>query len=155
MASGRLLTVAGMIIEAADSANKEHVVCAIALVKVCSVPLPESSFMLTRPPSRKLLPMTRRRLDRMEPSIDDCTTSISFFFRATILTMSSTALPKVAFSSPPNVSPSGMEISSVAKDNTAARGIMAMKFSENTAAGLQPSTPAMIPSGTNGSRTLT
>jgi hypothetical protein len=48
-----------------------------------------------------------------------------------------------------------MEISSVAKDNTAARGIMAMKFNENTAAGLQPSTPAIIPNGTNGRSTLT
>jgi hypothetical protein len=42
----------------------------------------------------------------------------------------------VAFSSPHNVSPSGIETSSVAKDNNAARGIIAIKFSENMAAGL-------------------
>jgi hypothetical protein len=48
LGSGRLLTVAGMILEATDSANKEHVVHAIALVKVCSVPLPDSSFNLIR-----------------------------------------------------------------------------------------------------------
>ena len=69
--------------------------------------------------------------------------------------MSSTALPKVAFNSPPRVSPSFAEISSVANERTAARGIMAKKLSMNTAAGLQLNTPAMIPNGTNIRRMLT
>ncbi len=48
--------------------------------------------------------------------------------------MSSTALPKVAFRSPPSASPRCFEISSVAKDSTAARGMMAKKFRAKTVA---------------------
>jgi hypothetical protein len=70
-------------------------------------------------------------------------------------TMSSTAFPKVAFIKPPNVCPNLAEISSVAKDSSAARGTMATKLRQKTATGFQPSAPAMMPMGTKTRRTLT
>lgn len=69
--------------------------------------------------------------------------------------MSSTAFPKVAFSKPPIVSPSFREISSVAKDRTAARGMMAKKLMMKTAVGFQPEAPATMPMGTATRRKLT
>jgi hypothetical protein len=70
-------------------------------------------------------------------------------------TINSTAFPKVAFSSPPRVSPSLIDISSVAKDKTAASGIMAKKLIVKTAVGFQPRWPATIPMGTMIRRKLT
>lgn len=70
-------------------------------------------------------------------------------------TINSTAFPNVAFRSPPIVSPSFSEISSVAKERTAARGMMAKKLMVKTADELQPSMPAMMPKGTIGRRKLT
>lgn len=52
------------------------------------------------------------------------------------------------------VSPSFKEISSVANDSTAARGIMAKKLIVKTAVGFHPEAPAMIPIGTVTSRKL-
>jgi hypothetical protein len=48
-----------------------------------------------------------------------------------------------------------MEISSVAKDSTAARGMMARKLRVKTAVGLQLRIPASRPTGTAMSRKLT
>jgi hypothetical protein len=70
-------------------------------------------------------------------------------------TMSSTALPNVAFNKPPKVSPSSIEISSVAKDRIAASGMIAKKFRTKTVVGFQPVAPAIIPKGTKISRMLT
>lgn len=64
-------------------------------------------------------------------------------------------MPKVAFNSPPSVSPRRFDISSVAKDRTAAKGIMARKFRVKTAVGSHFSIPAMIPMGTKTRRILT
>lgn len=70
-------------------------------------------------------------------------------------TINSTALPNVAFSNPPMASPSLMEISSVAKDKTAASGIMAKKLMVKTAVEFHPMAPAMMPTGTVMRRKLT
>lgn len=75
--------------------------------------------------------------------------------RGAQLTISSTAFPNVAFSSPPSVSPSLMAISSVANDRTAASGMIAKKLSAKTVVGAQLSSPAMMPNGTMTSRKLT
>jgi hypothetical protein len=47
------------------------------------------------------------------------------------------------------------EISSVAKDRMAARGMIARKLRRKTSVGLHSDAPAMIPSGTKNKRTLT
>lgn len=75
--------------------------------------------------------------------------------RIRILTINSTAFPKVAFNRPPIVCPNFTEISSVANDNTAASGTIARKFSTKTTVGFQCNIPAMMPNGTNTSKTLT
>ena len=69
--------------------------------------------------------------------------------------MSSTAFPKVALRRPPKVWPSLVDSSSVAKLSRAASGIIAKKFSKNTAVGLHPTFPAIIPSGTKTRRMFT
>lgn len=69
--------------------------------------------------------------------------------------MSSTAFPNVAFISPPSVCPSFIDISSVAKERTAANGIMAKKLRAKTVTGSHPVAPATIPSGTKTRRTFT
>lgn len=70
-------------------------------------------------------------------------------------TMSSTALPNVAFSRPPKVSPNFMEISSVANERMEANGMIAKKLSVKMTTGSQCVRPATIPSGTKINRTLT
>lgn len=70
-------------------------------------------------------------------------------------TINSTALPKVAFRRPPSVSPSFIEISSVANDRTAASGMIAKKLMVKTAVEPQPILPAMMPRGTMTKRKLT
>ena len=64
-------------------------------------------------------------------------------------------MPNVAFSSPPIASPSLMEISSVAKDKTAASGMMAKKLMVKTAVEPHSMAPAMMPMGTAMRRKLT
>lgn len=71
------------------------------------------------------------------------------------LTISSTAFPNVAFKSPPRVSPSLREISSVANERTAASGMMAKKLMVKTAVGFHPEEPATMPMGTMMSKKLT
>ena len=72
-----------------------------------------------------------------------------------MLTMSSTALPKVALSSPPKASPTLSEICSVANERTAARGMMAKKLRVKTAVALHPTLGATMPRGMKKSRMLT
>lgn len=64
---------------------REQVVCATAAEKTCSVPAPDWP-RCTRPPRRKHMPMTSKRLDRIEPSMDDWTTWIWPSLSATMLT---------------------------------------------------------------------
>lgn len=61
----------------------------------------------------------------------------------------------MAFNKPPMASPRRREISSVAKDRTAARGMMAKKLMVKTAVEPQPMEPAMMPMGTVMRRKLT
>jgi hypothetical protein len=70
-------------------------------------------------------------------------------------TINSTALPNVAFRSPPRASPSRSDISSVANDRTAARGMIARKLSTKIAIGSNPVAPAAIPTGTKTNKKLT
>lgn len=165
--------------EAAERVIREAVVWAVMVWKLCSWPWPFSSRILTIPPKKKHMPITSNRFDRIEPIIDDLTTSICLSLNAIILTcrggkiwsvqvdharnrglgagptINSTALPNVALSKPPKASPSFAEISSVANESTAANGIMAKKLMTNTATGSQPVWPAMIPIGTATRRMLT
>ena len=101
-------------------------------------------------------PNTKRRLDKMEPSMEACTTVTWFCLKAMTETITSTALPNVAFNKPAIESlwmdsPS----SSVAKASNEANGIMAMKFVVKMATALMPSFSATIPSGTKSSNQLT
>lgn len=72
----RRRTVAGMTSEAEDSARSEHVVWAVPDGNCCSMPLPSAFLMFRSPPKKKHMPRTRSRFERMEPSIEACTTSI-------------------------------------------------------------------------------
>mmetsp|Transcript_43531 Transcript_43531/g.123186 ORF Transcript_43531/g.123186 Transcript_43531/m.123186 type:complete len:262 (+) Transcript_43531:393-1178(+) len=57
------------------------------------------------PPRRKAVPSTSRRFEITDPRSDPCTTGTRFFLRADQVTMTSTAFPKVALTSPPISSP--------------------------------------------------
>jgi hypothetical protein len=163
--------VAGIIRAADATAIKEDMVDATVELNSCSIPAAVPEVVLVMPPAIKQHPSTRSIFDKMLPSILDWTIRISPFLKATILTyrqvsnllnpnvtaptMSSTALPNVAFKSPPIVWPSFTEISSVANDSTAAKGTMAKKFRMKTTVGSQCVAPATIPNGTKIKRMLT
>lgn len=71
--SGNKLTAAGRTREAEERVIKEQVVWATAAEKLCSVPAPFWPRW-RRPPNKKHIPITRSKLERMEPSIEDWTT---------------------------------------------------------------------------------
>lgn len=81
-----MLTVPGRIIEAADSVINEAVVWAVMVWKLCSWALPSASRILTIPPKKKHIPMTSNRFDKIEPIMEDLTTSICLSLKAIILT---------------------------------------------------------------------
>lgn len=58
-------------------------------------------FKLARPPKKRELPRTSRRLDRMDPTKEHFTTSILPWCNANRAMISSVTFPQVAFSSPP------------------------------------------------------
>jgi hypothetical protein len=112
------LTVAGMIKEADATAINEDIVEATVELKSCSMPSEVPVLVLWIPPAKKQHPSTRSILERILPNILDWTILISPFLSATILTykwlaesfilkcrhtISSTALPNVAFNNPPIV----------------------------------------------------
>lgn len=70
-------------------------------------------------------------------------------------TINSTAFPNVAFSKPPMAWPNLLASISVAKERTAASGMMAKKLMVKTAVGFQLSAPATMPIGTITRRKLT
>lgn len=107
-----------MINEADATAIKEDIVEATVELKSCSMPRAVPVLVLWIPPAKKQHPSTRRILERILPNILDWTILISPFLRAMILTykwlaepcilmsahtISSTALPNVAFNNPPIV----------------------------------------------------
>ena len=100
-----------------------------------------------------LLPRTRSRFERMEPSSEDCTIWSSHLTRARMDTINSTRFPRVAYmpksqqvfqamgrqseahltlSNPPSVCPTRRASSSVAKPSSFASGMMARKAITNT-----------------------
>ena len=149
--------------DAVDTAISDDMVDATVELNLCS------GYLI--PPARKQQPRTSKIFERIEPSMLACTMRISPFFNATMLTysnvsrtltvdqsrltISSTALPKVALRSPPRVWPSFTESSSVAKLRSDARGIIARKFRMKTVVGFAWVAPKTMPSGTNTNRTLT
>jgi hypothetical protein len=98
---------------------------------------------------------TRRRLERIDPSIEAWTRGIWPSLRATILTINSVAFPKLAFNNPPIVCPTFLLNSSVAKLNNDANGMIARKLNANTISGLHLSAPEIIPRGKKTNNTLT
>jgi len=91
---------------------------------------------------------TRRILERIAPSILDCTILISPRVRATVLTIISTAFPKVAFRRAPTTSPASLDNSSVALLRSIASGRMASMLMENTNVGFHSKWPPRILNGT-------
>ena len=76
-------------------------------------------------------PRTRRRFERTEPRLERPATWLSSLVplvRATQEMMSSTTLPKVAFTRPPTTSPHRSARSSVTSPRIRARGMMPTKF---------------------------
>mmetsp|Transcript_3228 Transcript_3228/g.9460 ORF Transcript_3228/g.9460 Transcript_3228/m.9460 type:complete len:293 (-) Transcript_3228:8-886(-) len=105
------------------------------------------------PPTKKHMPSTRRRLLRMLPRREPFTTSVRPSLSAKTERIISTALPNVAFSRPPMVSPTLMASSSVANPKTAARGRIARKLrAKMTSARPSKMAGARMATGTSVSR---
>mmetsp|Transcript_42531 Transcript_42531/g.114334 ORF Transcript_42531/g.114334 Transcript_42531/m.114334 type:complete len:239 (-) Transcript_42531:7-723(-) len=103
---------------------------------VCSLPILEPLDGVS-PPTKKDMPSTSSRFERMLPSSVPFTTPICPARRVCTVRIISTALPKVAFSRPPNVSFfSPAASSSVASPRIFASGTMARKLSQNS--GMSP-----------------
>lgn len=79
-------TVAGMISAAEATAIRDDIVEATVELNSCSIPAAVPVRVLLMPPARKQHPRTKRMLDKMLPSMLDCTILISPFLRATMLT---------------------------------------------------------------------
>lgn len=95
--SDHLWNAVGMIKLATARERRLAAVWATTTLKCCS--------MRSIPPKKKHMPMTRSKLESMEPMREVCTMMTSFLTRAMMATMSSTALPKEALRRPPIVSP--------------------------------------------------
>mmetsp|Transcript_34500 Transcript_34500/g.64356 ORF Transcript_34500/g.64356 Transcript_34500/m.64356 type:complete len:247 (-) Transcript_34500:223-963(-) len=106
------------------------------------------------PPTKKQPPRTRSRLLRMLPSKLPCTTSTRPSCSAKTAKINSTAFPKVAFRSPPSVSPTEAANSSVALPRTAARGRIAIKFNEKIVGSLHFRCSEAMATGTTSSKML-
>src|SRR5213079_3376647 len=79
-----------------------------------------------KPPSRMDSPKTSRMLPMMDPVIEAFTTLVSPLESAMAAMISSAALPKVAFNSPPSPCPTRAANSSVARPIQPATGMIAM-----------------------------
>src|SRR4029453_6562124 len=84
------------------------------------------------PAARSVAPRTKRRFPRMLPVMDAFTTAVCPAFSAAMATMSSAALPNVAFRSPPSPGPGGLAPAWVAEPIHRARGTRASAASTNT-----------------------
>lgn len=73
-------------------------------------------------------PSTNSKLDRIEPMREAATTVYRPLVNATMERISSTTLPKVAFSSPPTVGPKRTAKSSVISPRMSAKGTSPMIF---------------------------
>lgn len=82
--------------ECTSQLNWVHLVaCWLTLSYSCSW------FKLARPPTKRELPRTSKRLDKIDPTKEHFTTSIFPWYNANRAMISSVAFPHVAFSSPP------------------------------------------------------
>src|SRR5205823_2013322 len=88
------------------------------------------------PPSRTDSPRTSRMLPMMDPVIEGFTTLVNPLESAMAAMISSAALPKVAFNSPPSPSPTRAASSSVARLIQPATGMIAMAEQTKSAVGL-------------------
>src|SRR5881227_1509127 len=88
------------------------------------------------PPSRMDSPRTSRMLPMMDPVIEAFTTLVSPLESAMPAMISSAALPRVAFNSPPSPSPTRAANSSVARPIQPATGTIAMAEQTKSAVGL-------------------
>mmetsp|Transcript_11472 Transcript_11472/g.34006 ORF Transcript_11472/g.34006 Transcript_11472/m.34006 type:complete len:206 (+) Transcript_11472:1262-1879(+) len=98
--------------------------------------------------------MTSRRLERMEPRSESCTTRSRPALMAKMLMISSVALPRVALRSPPITSLLYRATSSVASPKSCASGMMPTKLATKMTQSGNPSWGAATPSATKGSSTL-
>ncbi len=106
-----------------------------------------------RPPSSKLAPSTSSRLPRIDPVMEAFTKSSSPSRMATIVMISSAALPSVALSRPPMRGPVRSASISVLSPMRPASGMRATQARPNTAMGAHSSHPPMIASGAPMSKT--
>ena len=104
------------------------------------------------PPAKRLAPSTSRMLPMMLPVSEALTTPSSPSKSANMEMISSAALPKVAFSSPPIPGPSSSESSSVASPIRPASGMIAAAESTNSHGPGAPRNRARIVAGTKRSR---
>src|SRR2546429_292172 len=93
------------------------------------------------PPSRMDSPRTSRILPTMDPVIEAFTTLVSPLESAMAAMISSAALPKVAFKSPPSPSPTRAASSSVARPIQPATGMIAS--AEQTKSAVELTWPAV------------
>mmetsp|Transcript_24005 Transcript_24005/g.63280 ORF Transcript_24005/g.63280 Transcript_24005/m.63280 type:complete len:217 (+) Transcript_24005:653-1303(+) len=109
----------------------------------------------TRPPKKKDMPSTSRRLESTDPSSVAFTTSSSPTRSVCMVMIISTAFPKVAFSRPLITSLwRQASSSSVASPRILASGIIAMKFSQKVHSALQPASADQAPRGNASSMML-
>mmetsp|Transcript_22088 Transcript_22088/g.58455 ORF Transcript_22088/g.58455 Transcript_22088/m.58455 type:complete len:206 (+) Transcript_22088:1286-1903(+) len=100
------------------------------------------------------MPRTNKQLDKMDPNNDVFTNTMSFFVIATIVKIISTALPKVAFSSPEAASLcKAAANSSVPSPRIFARGMRAAKLNQKVIIDGHLQTPDATPNGMNTSKT--
>mmetsp|Transcript_103046 Transcript_103046/g.230164 ORF Transcript_103046/g.230164 Transcript_103046/m.230164 type:complete len:310 (-) Transcript_103046:230-1159(-) len=100
-----------------------------------------------KPPKRKHMPKTRRRLEMILPIKLPFTTSVRPSRKANTEIIISTAFPKVALRRPPSVCPTEHAKSSVALPRSFARGTIAKKLKEKVATSPQPRLDADNPKG--------
>jgi len=103
--------------------------CALAAVRL------KTCFSRDQPPTIIDAPSTSRTLPMIDPTSEALTTSCRPSASAKNAMMSSGALPKVTFSSPPIPGPVRAAIASVASPITAAHGITPSAAAPNTSVG--------------------
>src|SRR5205823_5181647 len=106
------------------------------ITEVRAAVLLNSCSLCLNPPSRMDSPRTSRMLPMMDPVIEAFTTLVSPLESAMAAMISSAALPKVAFNSPPSPSPTRAASSSVARPIQPATGMIASPEQTKSAVGL-------------------
>mmetsp|Transcript_54562 Transcript_54562/g.137765 ORF Transcript_54562/g.137765 Transcript_54562/m.137765 type:complete len:215 (-) Transcript_54562:262-906(-) len=105
-----------------------------------------------RPAAKNAMPKTKSKLDKMEPNKLPCTTLTKPALIALIVTIISTALPKVAFSKPPIICPVCAARHSVEAPRIPANGTIAVKLQAKVHAQPHSRFGLRMPSGTKTKR---